>query len=522
MLNEKRSEEKTEPGEPRFKKARIIKSKLDCLLITFFDVKGLVHYEFVPEGQTINQHYYLDVLRRLREAVRQKRPEKWHQKNWLLHHDNARPHKAVTIQLYLAKHGIALLSQPPYSLELAPNDFFLYPKIKKVLKGRQFDSIPEIKENTKNILKGLKDDDFQRCFDIWKKRWNKCIHSDDTGVAEIYDPCFWRCSPPVTCPWIFSLALRYRPPSRGNEVDQCGEGYHLPVLSWFNKAGTINDLERSGRPRVQRTQAAIKAIRERIRRNQRRKQKILAKQMNIAPRTVSRIINEDLGLRVFKRRTGHLIIPALRDIRRNCRYNSQAAPPDGDRLKLAAPPLLTLGRRVSHSMMQQKNTLSEDCGVNNLSTPISTVSMPRRKIRAHYEQMSEFETGRAIGLKEAGWSNRLIARHLCRSDAAIRRCWQKWVNNGSMQRQDGSGRPRATTEREDRAIVRMAVAARESTLSTNQRVTGTQVSKMTINRRLRERNLRARRPLRCLPLTPVHRQVRLQWCRERSTWNCAD
>ncbi|UYV68417.1 hypothetical protein LAZ67_5004273 [Cordylochernes scorpioides] len=129
------------------------------------------------------------------------------------------------------------------------------------------------------------------------------------------------------------------------------------------------------------------------------------------------------------------------------------------------------------------------------NTPISTVSMPRRKIRAHYENMLEFETGRAIGLKEAGWSNRLIARHLCRSDAAIRRCWQKWVNNGSMQRQDGSGRPRATTERKDRAIVRMAVAAPESTLSTIQRVTDTQVSKMTINRRLRERNLRARRPL---------------------------
>ncbi|UYV66965.1 hypothetical protein LAZ67_4003475 [Cordylochernes scorpioides] len=91
-----------------------------------------------------------------------------------------------------------------------------------------------------------------------------------------------------------------------------------------------------------------------------------------------------------------------------------------------------------------------------------------------------------------------------------------------MQRKDGSGRPRDTTEWEDRAIVRMAVAAPETTLSTIQRVTGTQVSKMTINRRLRERNLRARRPLRCLPLTPVHRQVRLQWCRERSTWNCAD
>ncbi|UYV82351.1 hypothetical protein LAZ67_21001768 [Cordylochernes scorpioides] len=65
-----------EPGEPRLKKARVIKSKLKCLLITLFDVKELVHYEFVPEVQAINQHYYLDVLRRLREAVRQKRPEK--------------------------------------------------------------------------------------------------------------------------------------------------------------------------------------------------------------------------------------------------------------------------------------------------------------------------------------------------------------------------------------------------------------------------------------------------------------
>ncbi|UYV77366.1 K02A2.6-like [Cordylochernes scorpioides] len=80
----------------RFKKARMIKSKLKCPFITFFDVKGLVHYEFVPEDQTINQHYSLDVLRRLREAVRQKRPEKWHKKNLLLHHDSARPHTAGT------------------------------------------------------------------------------------------------------------------------------------------------------------------------------------------------------------------------------------------------------------------------------------------------------------------------------------------------------------------------------------------------------------------------------------------
>ncbi|UYV83005.1 hypothetical protein LAZ67_22001722 [Cordylochernes scorpioides] len=129
---------------------------------------------------------------------------------------------------------------------------------------------------------------------------------------------------------------------------------------------------------------------------------------------------------------------------------------------------------------------------------------------------------RVYGISEGEKTQVVNTDFFKKIDAAIRRCWQKWVNNGRMQRQDGSGRPRDTTEREDRAIVRTAVAAPESTLSTIQRVTGTQVSKMTINRRLRERNLRARRPLRCLPLTPVHRQLRLQWCQERSTWNCAD
>ncbi|GFU98625.1 hypothetical protein TNCV_3654561 [Trichonephila clavipes] len=53
-------------------------------------------------------------------------------------------------------------------------------------------------------------------------------------------------------------------------------------------------------------------------------------------------------------------------------------------------------------------------------------------IRAHYEQMSEFERGRIIEPKEAGWTNRRIAHHMGRSDVAIRRCWQEWVENGSV------------------------------------------------------------------------------------------
>ncbi|GFV68115.1 transposable element Tc1 transposase [Trichonephila clavipes] len=63
--------------------------------------------------------------------------------------------------------------------------------------------------------------------------------------------------------------------------------------------------------------------------------------------------------------------------------------------------------------------------------------LPCRRIRAHYEKLSEFERGRMIGLKEAGWANWKIARYMDRNDTDVRRCWQEWVDSGRFQRHDG-------------------------------------------------------------------------------------
>ncbi|GFV57307.1 HTH_Tnp_Tc3_2 domain-containing protein [Trichonephila clavipes] len=114
--------------------------------------------------------------------------------------------------------------------------------------------------------------------------------------------------------------------------------------------------------------------------------------------------------------------------------------------------------------------------------------MSHRGIRAHYEQLSEFERGRIIEQKEAGWANRRIACHMGRSDEAIRRCWQERVEYDRFQRYDGSGRPRVTADVEDRFTVRSAVTASDSSLSTIRRTTRTRVSTITIHRRLIERN----------------------------------
>ena len=134
------------------------------------DIKGIVHYEFVPTGQTVNQVYYLEVLKRLHEKVRRKRPELFANNSWFLHHDNAPTHTALSVREFLGTKQITVLEHPAYSPDLAPRDFFLFLKIKEILKGRNFDDIDDIRSNTTAAaLKAIPQNQFQSCFEGWTR-----------------------------------------------------------------------------------------------------------------------------------------------------------------------------------------------------------------------------------------------------------------------------------------------------------------------------------------------------------------
>jgi len=85
------------------------------MLLTFFNIRGIVHYEFVPTGQTVNQVYYLEVLERLHEKVRWKRPELFAINSWILHHDNAPAYTALSLREFLATKQMTVLEHPAYS-----------------------------------------------------------------------------------------------------------------------------------------------------------------------------------------------------------------------------------------------------------------------------------------------------------------------------------------------------------------------------------------------------------------------
>jgi len=83
----RQSQEWHTSASPRQKKGRMSKSKIKSMLICFFDSQGIVHKVFVPQGQTVNQHFYKEVLEKLRKRVIRVRPNI--KNTWVLHYDNA-------------------------------------------------------------------------------------------------------------------------------------------------------------------------------------------------------------------------------------------------------------------------------------------------------------------------------------------------------------------------------------------------------------------------------------------------
>ncbi|GFS60594.1 transposable element Tc1 transposase [Trichonephila clavipes] len=148
--------------------------------------------------------------------------------------------------------------------------------------------------------------------------------------------------------------------------------------------------------------------------------------------------------------------------------------------------------------------------------------MAGKRARRHFSQLSEFERGLIIGMKTAGWSTRRVAGQVDRSEWAVKNRWEQWTREGTHARKTGSGVTRKTTRKEDQRIVRQALVDPTVTRSTIRADVGVAIVPQTISRHLAEANLKSKRLFPAPPLTPEHRQLRLQWRQASSMWNVAD
>jgi hypothetical protein len=72
---------------------------------------------------------------------------------------------------------MAFIPHPPYTPDLSPCDYFLFPKTKLKLKGHRFDTTEEIQAESQRVLDTLIEKDFEETFQKWSRRWDQCLHA---------------------------------------------------------------------------------------------------------------------------------------------------------------------------------------------------------------------------------------------------------------------------------------------------------------------------------------------------------
>ena len=146
------------------------------LYAIFFNSSGPVVQVPCPSGHTVTgQIYKNSVLKKVKEFYNKKRPSKGWSGVHLLH-DNASSHKCEVVKFFcLASEKVKVLNHPPYSPDLSPRDFFLFPRLKKMLSGIKYTSRRLLSSAIYQCLQQIPKEDYLSAFRDWVNRLQKCV-----------------------------------------------------------------------------------------------------------------------------------------------------------------------------------------------------------------------------------------------------------------------------------------------------------------------------------------------------------
>lgn len=158
-----------EANPTKVQRARSVNKKM---IASFFSIDGHVATIALEDRKTVNSEWYItNCLPVVINKMHQYHPRK----TILLHHDNARPHTAAATNDYLKTKKVECIGHPPYSPDLAPCDFFLFPNIKDKLRGIRFNTAEEAVEAYRKLLSEVPSEDWKICFKKWLERMDKCV-----------------------------------------------------------------------------------------------------------------------------------------------------------------------------------------------------------------------------------------------------------------------------------------------------------------------------------------------------------
>jgi len=135
--------------------------------------------DYLEHGRTITGEYYSQLLIRLREAIKLKRRGKL-RKGVLMLQDNAPSHTSRLAIATLQQCGFELLPHPPYSPDMAPSDYYLFPQLKEELRGKRFETDDDVMTAVEQWFYDQEKVFLKNSLMKLEKRWQKCIDKSGT------------------------------------------------------------------------------------------------------------------------------------------------------------------------------------------------------------------------------------------------------------------------------------------------------------------------------------------------------
>ena len=145
------------------------------LYAIFFNSSGPVVQVPCPSGHTVTGRFYKNsVLKKVKKFYNKKRPSKGWSGVHILY-DNASSHKCEVVKSFLASEKVKVLNHPPYLPDLSPCDFFLFPRLKKMLSGNKYTSRSSLGSAIYQCIQQIPKEDYLSAFRDWVKRLQKCV-----------------------------------------------------------------------------------------------------------------------------------------------------------------------------------------------------------------------------------------------------------------------------------------------------------------------------------------------------------
>lgn len=166
---------------PRVPKRSLTKNKV--MLSVWWDSKGIIWWELLKSGETVDSQVYIDQLYTVQEELKILRPALVNRQGVIFLQDNASSHTSKVTKNFLKELGWDLIKHPPYSPDLAPSDYHLFRSLEHFLKDKNYNSKEEVENDLEVFFREKTPEFYARAFQILPERWAKIVDSNGEYIV---------------------------------------------------------------------------------------------------------------------------------------------------------------------------------------------------------------------------------------------------------------------------------------------------------------------------------------------------